>query len=119
MSTPLIYPRDAFAQVDAIRDAPAAERAAYLEIFDVVFFASMMLEEGETIPIGVVFDDDGRLEDVLDESEEEQQRAWFVIRFEPIDLSPTSLKRVARGTVYGRDLGSRRSEEHTSELQSR
>jgi len=107
-NTQLSYPREVFARWAPIQNAPDPIRDAHLDILEVVFFASMMLEEGETVPIGVVIDHDGRLEDVLErdsgQAGREPERAWFVVRFAPIDLSPASLKRVARGTAYGRDL---------------
>jgi len=103
------YPRQAFECLPDFADLDRGLRDAYLEILDHVYFASMLFEEGEAVPIGVVVDDDGRLEECVDSSEpldalNVPELAWVVTRFSPIPLTPRDLKRVARGTVYGLDL---------------
>jgi hypothetical protein len=108
MTDPLEYPRSVFARLPGLREEPPAVRDIVLDILDAVFFASMMPEEGELVPIGVVVDLDDRLEETRngDASADPyaDQRAWFVWRIDPLPLSPRTLKRLAHGVQYGRDL---------------
>jgi len=109
MSDQLEYPRAVFARLPGLRGEPPAVRDAILDILDAVFFASMMPEEGEVVPVGVVVDLDDRLEEVLNgdvttASPYLDNRAWFVWRIDAISLSPSALKKMAHGVQYGRDL---------------
>ncbi len=100
------YPREAFAAVLAKLDIQEPTLSSCLAIIDVVFFASMMLEEGGTLPVAVLIDY-GELERVTsvdhDFRDGTPERAWTVTRLDPSPLTPTNLKRIARGVTYGRD----------------
>lgn len=98
------YPREAFA--DLTRTMPADEARAVLDTLETVFFASMLPEERATVPVGVVLELHGRLEDVraYHEWRDREERAWFVVRLAPQALDQQVLNKLAHGLAYGRDL---------------
>lgn len=100
------YPRTLFSRAFKTFGFSEPLLSNYLEIADVVFFASTMLEEGAAVPIGVVVEPDERLERVyeLDPEDSPPELAWSVTRLSPRPLEPVSLKKLARGTSYGTDL---------------
>src|SRR5687767_14243138 len=101
MTDQLEYPRAVFTRIPGLRDEPPAVREIFLDILDAVFFASMMPEEGELVPIGVVVDLDDRLEEMrngdVTADPYADKRAWFVWRIDELPLSPGTLKRLAHG----------------------
>ncbi|TKD03147.1 putative sensor domain DACNV-containing protein [Polyangium fumosum] len=99
------YPRAVFERLPWLRDEEPISRDVFLRIVDTVFFASMMPEEGEPVPIAVVVDADNCLEEVVDDSPwGGDERAWFVWRFAELEFNPKNLKKLAHGIEYGRDL---------------
>ena len=104
MTDKIEYPRDVFARAFDKMNSEFSV-AKHLELIEKVFFASMMPEEGELVPLGLVVDD-GNLEEKTDSSHDgdEDNRAWIVLRMDPMPLTSRDLKRLAHGTEYGRDL---------------
>lgn len=99
------YPRAVFERMQLLRDVEPKSRESFLRIIDTVFFASMMHEEGEPVPIAVVVDPNHQLEEVVDDSPYGGgERAWFVWRLAKREFNPKSLKKFAHGIEYGRDL---------------
>lgn len=108
MSQHYEYPDEVFSRIDGIRDAPPVIRAMFLNIIKTVYFASLIAEEGEFVPIGLVVEMENVLEDMLDSDpipdQFDDHRSWFVCRIAPIQFDPKNLKKIAHGIEYGRDL---------------
>lgn len=99
------YPRAVFERMPWLCNAEATSREIFLRIVDTVFFASMMPEGGEPVPIAVVVDTNNQLEEVVDDSPYGGgERAWFVWRLDELEFNPKNLKKFAHGIEYGRDL---------------
>ncbi|MDI1428804.1 putative sensor domain DACNV-containing protein [Polyangium sorediatum] len=101
MSKRLPYPRELFSTIFNLSDDPSDVNDALLQtLLDTVFFASLMPEEGEAVPIGVVYEHEVALERVYDDG----SQAWLVWRIQEFDFNAINLKKMAHGVEYGRDL---------------
>jgi hypothetical protein len=101
MGDELRYPRELFSSVFHLSDDPLnVDDALIKTLLDTIFFASLMTEEGEAVPICVVYEHHDPLEKVFDGD----SQAWLVWRMHESDFNPLSLKKLAHGVEYGRDL---------------
>lgn len=83
----------------------ADPKDATLDIVDELYLASMMTEEGSTSPLAVVLETSPKLDSLeFTDADDDRGPLWFVVRFAPLELTAKCLKRMARGTQYGRDL---------------
>jgi hypothetical protein len=77
-------------------------------ILDVVFFASLMVEESEPVRVGVVYAEHGvsTLNKVYDTepSNEGVVATWDVTKIKPFPLDSKSLAKFSRGLEYGKQL---------------
>lgn len=109
----LLYPREMLAEVIEERrvDMAPSERAALFALVDTVFFASLMLEEGEPVRVAIVHDEGGAagLASTLDATpdawgEDGPPPAWDVTPIAPIAFTPRNLAKLSRGLDYGTHL---------------
>lgn len=75
-------------------------------LVDTLFFASLMVEEGEPVRIAIVHEEDGALslEKMRDESafnEESPELAWSVTRIPAQPFDAATLAKLSRGIEYG------------------
>ena len=86
----------------------AALMKTLAELADVVFFASLIPEEGEPVRVAIVYHQQGAegLAGVYDASREEEDPplAWDVTSFRPSRLTATALAKFSRGLEYGTRL---------------
>jgi len=107
---PLMYPREMLDIVLRQRNLTFEpdEREVWFSLVDTVFFASLMLEEGETVRVAVVHDEDGAagLTRVVDASRDQDQpaAAWNVTRIARRPFDAGALAKLSRGLEYGVQL---------------
>jgi hypothetical protein len=101
------YPRETVGfiagEMGELSDLGALER-----LVDTLFFASMTIEEGEPVPVAIVYDPRGAagLADILDETPNRlgQHHAWDVTEIPRREFDVPTLAKLARGIEYGSQL---------------
>jgi len=110
---PLLYPREMMKEILEEKRIALVDgaRETLFELVDTVFFASLMLEEGEAVRIAVVHDEGGAssLETITDSEPvdwggEPAPLAWDVTRIERHPFEPRVLGKLSRGLKYGTHL---------------
>lgn len=110
----LLYPREMLAQIVKERDLQleSSARDTLFSLVDTVFFASMMIEEGEPVRVAVVHVDGGAAElaevkDASPETPEEQLSpalAWDVTQIDRRSFEPASIAKMSPAVRYGTHL---------------
>jgi len=109
---PLEYPREMFSRfiADGTIRMPAANVEGLARLVDSLFFASLMIEEGDPVRVAIVHHPDGAagLETVTDDSppegEEEPERAWSVTAIPEQPFDAATLAKISRGIEYRSQL---------------
>ncbi|WP_437721792.1 putative sensor domain DACNV-containing protein [Sorangium sp. So ce861] len=109
----LIYPREMLNQLIEQHELHLAcgNRKTAIALADTVFFASLMLEEGESIQVAIVYDEGGSstLVDITDSEaaqwgEEGPPSAWRITEIERRPFDSRTLAKLSRGLRYGTHL---------------
>src|SRR5688500_4688989 len=106
----LLYPRELLAELLRSRQikVPRVEFQTLSTILDTVFFASLMIEEGEAVRVGVVHAPRGsaELERVQDGAphNEDDIATWELTTISPLELSAGSLAKFSRALEYGKQV---------------
>jgi len=107
----LQYPREMLATLFAERrmNPTPSERASLFALVDTVFFASLMIEEGESVRVAVVHDAAGaaglaKVVDVSTAGDGVPRLAWDVTAITRRPFEAATLAKVSRGLEYGRQL---------------
>lgn len=111
---PLLYPREMLAQVmeESGREFVVSARDTLFALVDTVFFASMMIEEGEPVRVAVVHEEGGAAElaKIRDTSPETAQDAgnpdlaWDVTEISQRPFEPATIAKLSPGLKYGTHL---------------
>jgi hypothetical protein len=103
------YPREILEEVVRRGGCEKSRLPVLIALADAVFFASLCVEEGESVRVAIVYDEGGadalsQQVDSVDDEEVDPQRTWDVTRLRSQDFTSERLAKFSRGLRYGTQL---------------